>query len=95
MFWVTKLSFDFRHDIRLASSPIRNFAADWRLWQRTITTPLPLQRSQDALVSGLRVAAMSPLSVAVWARRCLTRAVHGHPPHTFHSSLGCDLSRLI
>jgi hypothetical protein len=26
--------------------------------------------------------------LALWARRCLTRAIHGHPPYTFHSSIG-------
>ena len=77
---------------RFASSPIRSFAADRRLCHfANNDDTTTLAAVADALLSSLRVAAVSPLSVAVWARRCLTRAVHGHPPHAFHSSLGRDL----
>ena len=42
----------------------------WHFANNNGTTTLAVVA--DALVSSLRVAAVSPLSVAVWARRCLT-----------------------
>ncbi len=75
--------------MRRASSLIRSLAAGRPLWHfATNNDTTTLAVVADALVSSLRVAAVSPPSVAVWARRCLTRAIHGHPPHTFHSGIG-------
>jgi hypothetical protein len=61
--------------IRLASSPIRSFAADRRLCHANNNDTTTLAAVANALVSGLRVADMSPLSVAVWARRCFLLAL--------------------
>ena len=75
--------------MRRASSLIRSLAAGRPLWHfATNNDTTTLAVVADALVSSLRVAAVSPPSVAVWARRCLTRAIHGHPPPTFHSGIG-------
>jgi hypothetical protein len=74
--------------MRRASSLVRRLAAGRRLWHfANNNDTTTLAAVADALVSSLRVAAVSPLSVAVRARRCLARAVHSHPPHTFHSSI--------
>ena len=79
---------------RFASSPIRSFAADRHLCHfANNNDTTTLAAVANALVSSLRVAGVSPLSVTVWARHCLTRAVHGHPPHTFHSTIRCKSRR--